>query len=127
VADHSLPYAEVTRIERRFTQGSGTLVGGAVGVIALGMFGFAITEMCESTSGCGGSIALVGGGAVGGGFLGMVIGTLAFPGEESWTTVWCLLTDGKPGIEGQTPSHLPGSPQPGQAADSICCNAAGND
>jgi hypothetical protein len=88
VASSIFSYAEVSRVERRVNQGSGTLAGGALGAIAVGLLGFGITEMCESSSGCGGSIALIGGGAVVGAVLGMVIGTLASPGEEMWTSVY---------------------------------------
>lgn len=88
IAGRSLSVSDIRRLERRSVRGSGAMVGAVVGAVALGVIGFRLTGLCDVSSGCGDEIALVGAGAVTGGFLGMVLGKAISPGAIEWLQIW---------------------------------------
>jgi hypothetical protein len=80
VADATLQFVDVVRVERRSNRGSGTIAGGLIGAL-VGPFVFALTGACIGSS-------CITAGVITGGPLGMILGKLLHPGEDVWMPVW---------------------------------------
>jgi uncharacterized protein YcfJ len=84
----SIMLSDILTVERRTIRGSGAIPGAILGALAVGVVGYSFGGTCESTSGCGGRLILVGAGAVTGGFLGLVAGKAIHSGTVRWESIW---------------------------------------
>ena len=87
IGDAWVEPATIRSLERRIEEGSGALIGGLVGAVALGVLAERLSHWNEPADGSTNFMAL-GLGAGAGAMFGMFAGHAIHPGRVHWESVW---------------------------------------